>query len=295
MSDSDWQVEQFEQHRPHLRAVAYRMLGSMSEADDALQEAWLRLSRSDTARGRQPARLADDRRRARVPRRAARAPGAPRGLRRHLAAGARSCVPTTRPTPSRKRCSPTRSGSRCFVVLETLSPPERLAFVLHDMFAVPFDEIAPIVGQVTGGGAPAREPRAAPRAGRGARRGRRPAAAARGRRRISRCVARPATSSALVAVLDPDVVFRIDARRGQPTRTPAGQRCGRRRASRSSRADARSHLMPGRRSSTVRRESSSEPDVDPFAVGGFTVARGRIVEIDLIIDPEKLRGIVFVS
>ena len=143
---TNWQTEEFERHRSHLRAVAYRMLGSLTEADDAVQEAWLRLDRADAAavenmRGwltTVVARLCLDKLRARQARReTAGARGFPSLSSRRRAAT----------TPSRKRSSPTRSASRCSSCSRRSTPPERLAFVLHDMFALPFDEIAPIVGR----------------------------------------------------------------------------------------------------------------------------------------------------
>jgi RNA polymerase sigma factor (sigma-70 family) len=146
MAHQDWLAERFEAHRPHLRAVAYRMLGSVSEADDAVQDAWLRLSRSDT--------------------------GGVEDLRAWLTTVvARLCLNMLRSRETRRETplethvpDPIVSGSdgtdpehqvligdsvglALQVVLDTLSPPERLAFVLHDAFAMPFDEIAPIVGR----------------------------------------------------------------------------------------------------------------------------------------------------
>ena len=182
---------EFEAHRTHLRAVAYRMLGSLSEADDAVQEAWLRLSRADAERDREPRRLADDGR---------RAASASNMLRARSDARARSRSTSTCPT--RSSTAPTAAdpehealladsvGLALLVVLETLAPAERLAFVLHDMFGVPFDEIAPIVDRSPE--APASSP-AAPAGGCGA-----PApepdadlaAPARGRRRVPRRRAR---------------------------------------------------------------------------------------------------------
>ena len=151
----------------HLRAVAYRMLGSLSEADDAVQEAWLRLSRADTDAHREPRRLADDGRR----RGSASTCCAPAGTRRE------EPLDAARARPDRARVEDERDpehealladsvGLALLVVLETLAPAERLAFVLHDMFAVPFDEIAPIVDRSPERDAPARQPRPPPGAGR---------------------------------------------------------------------------------------------------------------------------------
>ena len=142
MGEVDWLAERFEANRPQLRAVAYRMLGSTSEAEDAVQEAWLRLSRADADGDRQPRRLADDRRRADLPGHAALAQRPPRGAaRRHVP----EPIVGRRADPSSEALLADSVGLALLVVLETLDPAERLAFVLHDMFAVPFDEIAPIV------------------------------------------------------------------------------------------------------------------------------------------------------
>ena len=292
MSDSDWQVEQFEQHRPHLRAVAYRMLGSMTEADDALQEAWIRLSRSDTAAVDNlgawlttvVGRVCLDALRAR---RSRREDYIGTWLPEPVV------IPDDGPGPEQEALIADSVGLALFVVLETLSPPERLAFVLHDMFAVPFDEIAPIIDK---------SPEAARQL------------ASRARRRVQGAApdadadlphqrevvdafllaARTGDFEALVAVLDPDVVFRIDAGAGSPLARPPVSGAA---------AVAEQILARGTRFAPHARPAIVNGAAGvvvgagrrPFAVGGFTVARGRIVEIDLIIDPEKLHGIVFVS
>ena len=146
MAERDWLAGRFEEHRSHLRAVAYRMLGSLSEADDAVQEAWLRLSRADT-RGVENlggwltqvvARICLDMLRSRKSRR--EEPLDASGL----------APPATRSEgvdPEQEALLADSVGLAILVVLEKLEPAERLAFVLHDMFAVPFDEIAPIVGR----------------------------------------------------------------------------------------------------------------------------------------------------
>src|SRR5439155_27287659 len=209
MSTRDWQVEEFEQHRPQLEAVAYRMLGSVSEADDALQEAWLRLSRSDTdavanLRGwltTVVGRVCLDMLRA-------------RRARREDYVGSWLPEPIvsldSETDPEQEAMIADSVGLALLVVLETLTPAERLAFVLHDMFAVPFEEIAPIVG---------RTPDAARQL------------ASRGRRRVQGAApsvdtdlthqrelvdaflaaSRAGDFDALLAVLDPEVVFRVDS------------------------------------------------------------------------------------
>src|SRR6476646_4313561 len=144
MDENDWIVTRFEEHRPHLRAVAYRMLGSLSEADDAVQEAWLRLSRSDAStvenlRGwltTVVSRVCLDVLRARKARRdEPLGPHVPDPIVGHEA------------SPEHELLLADSVGLALLVVLETLEPAERLAFVLHDLFAVPFDEIATIVGR----------------------------------------------------------------------------------------------------------------------------------------------------
>src|SRR5438309_2275969 len=146
MDEHEWLAEQFEIHRAHLRAVAYRMLGSAGEADDAVQEAWLRLSRSDTSDVENlggwlttvVARVSLDMLRSRASRREEPAGAHPPDHVVSLATGT---------DPEHEALLADSVGAALLVVLDTLSPAERLAFVLHDMFDVPFEEIAPIVGR----------------------------------------------------------------------------------------------------------------------------------------------------
>ena len=146
MDEHVWLAEQFEANRTRLRAVAYRMLGSLSEADDALQEAWLRLSRSDTSEvenlsgwlTRVVARICLDMLRSRKSRRED-------SLDVHVPEPIVSREDGI--DPKYEALLADSVGLALLAILETLTPPERLAFVLHDMFAVPFEEIAPIVGR----------------------------------------------------------------------------------------------------------------------------------------------------
>src|SRR5216110_2984104 len=208
MHERDWLAERFEEHRTHLRAVAYRMLGSVSEADDAVQEAWLRLSRSDTDEIENlggwlttvVARVSLNMLRSRT-------------TRREEPLGVRLPDPIVDPAdgtdPEHAALLADSVGLALLVVLETLSPAERLAFVLHDMFAVPFDEIAPIVD---------RSPEATRQLASRARRrvqGQRavPDVDLDGQREVVEAflaAAREGDFEALVAVLDPDVVVRAD-------------------------------------------------------------------------------------
>src|SRR4051794_26256354 len=203
---ADWLADQFEEQRPHLRAVAYRMLGSLSEADDAVQEAWLRLSRSDTDAIENlggwlttvVGRVSLDMLRSRRSRREE-----PLGrLPEPIVDRAEGF------DPEHEALLADSVGLALLVVLDQLAPAERLAFVLHDMFGVPFDEIAPI-----GGRSPAATRQLASR-GRRRLRGTPPpdADVARQRRVVDAflAAARGGDFDALVALLDPDVVMRID-------------------------------------------------------------------------------------
>jgi RNA polymerase sigma factor (sigma-70 family) len=144
MDRQEWLAHQFEEQRPHLRGVAYRMLGSLSEADDALQDAWLRLSRADTGEVENPRAWLTT-----IVARAALNMLRARKTRREQPLDVHVPDPIIDPAdgidPEHEALLADSVGLALLVVLETLSPAERLAFVLHDMFGVPFDEIAPIV------------------------------------------------------------------------------------------------------------------------------------------------------
>jgi RNA polymerase sigma-70 factor, ECF subfamily len=280
-----WQAEQFEQHRAHLRAVAYRMLGSLSEADDAVQEAWLRLNRSDTAAVDNlggwlttvVGRVCLDMLRA-------------RRARREDYVGTRMPEPIVSAGddagPEEQALLADSVGLALLVVLETLTPPERLAFVLHDMFGVPFDEVAPIVE---------RSPAATRQLASRARRRVRGAAPTpdpdldRQREVVAAFIAasRAGDFEALLAVLDPDVVFRVDAGSSPLARPPLfGATAVARQV-----VDRGSRFAPLGRPGLVNGAAGVivGPSHRPRAVVGFTVASGRIAAIDLILDPEKLR------
>ncbi len=220
MNETDWMADRFEDHRPHLRAVAYRMLGSLSEADDAVQEAWLRLDRSDTS-DVENLRAWLTTVVARICLNALRS----RKSRREESIDVRVAEPIVTSEdgvdPEYEALLADSVGLAMLVVLEQLGPAERLAFVLHDMFAVPFDEIAPMVG---------RSPDATRQLASRARRrvqGARPepdAEPAEQRRVVDAffAAAREGDFEALVAVLDPDVVLHGDGGRLVPhTRSPS--------------------------------------------------------------------------
>jgi RNA polymerase sigma factor (sigma-70 family) len=287
MYEHDFLAEQFEEHRTHLRAVAYRMLGSISEADDALQEAWLRLSRSETSGIENlggwlttvVARVCLDMLRSRRSRREG-----PLGV----------YVPEPIVSrqdgidPEQEALLADSVGLALLVVLETLSPAERLAFVLHDMFAMPFEEIAPLVGRS--------EVAARQLASRARRRVRGAAPSpdadlTRQREVVDAflAAARDGDFEALVAVLDPDVVLRSDGGvlRAGLTREVRGAAAVAEQALNFSKfirsARARPALVNG-----AAGVVSWSPDGRLFAVMGFTVRHGKIVEIDILADPERL-------
>jgi RNA polymerase sigma-70 factor, ECF subfamily len=282
MNERDFLADRFEANRTHLRAVAYRMLGSVSEADDAVQEAWLRLSRRsdpdelDNLRAwltTVVARVCLDMLRSRRSRHE-------EPLETHMPEPIVSREDGM--DPEHEALLADSVGLALLVVLETLTPAERLAFVLHDMFAVPFDEIASIVD---------RSPAAARQLASRARRRVRGTAPepdvdlARQREVVDAFLAasRDGDFEALVALLDPDVVLRADgpdARRhlrGAPA--VLGQA---RRYARLARF-ARPALVNGAAGVVVA------PGGRPFAVMGITVAQGRIVEIDVFADPKRVR------
>jgi RNA polymerase sigma factor (sigma-70 family) len=281
MDEREWLAERFEEHRTHLRAVAYRMLGSLSEADDAVQEAWLRLSRSDaddienlggwltTVVGRVSLNMLRS-----------------RATRREQALGVSIpdplIDPADGPDPEHEALLADSVGLALLIVLEMLSPAERLAFVLHDMFGVPFNEIAPIVE---------RSPDATRQL------------ASRARRRVmgERAVpdpdldrqrevvdaflaaAREGDFDALLAVLDPDVVLRADFG-GGVTQERRGAEVVARQARAYSRLDLVIHpaLINGAAGAVATRDGR------PFSIGAVTVRDGKIVELDFLVDPERL-------
>ncbi len=284
MDDHDWLAERFEANRTHLRAVAYRMLGSLSEADDAVQEAWFRLSRSDTSAVKNlggwlttvVGRVCLDMLRSRK-------------SRREEPLGARLPEPLVSREdgidPEHQALVADSVGLALLVVLETLAPAERLAFVLHDMFAVPYEEIAPIVG---------RSPTAARQLASRARRrvqGEAPVAdadLATQREVVEAFLAasREGDFDALLAVLDPDVVLRAD--RGA---VPAGaSREVRGAEAVASQALSYSHIGLLVRPALVNGAAGllATRDGQPFSVGGFTVRGEKIVEIDILADPARL-------
>jgi RNA polymerase sigma-70 factor (ECF subfamily) len=286
VTDNDFLTEQFEQHRDHLHAVAYRMLGSPSEADDAVQECWLRFSRADsdavmnlggwltTVVGR----ISLDMLRA-------------RRSRREDYVGSWLPEPTVQveddaADPAEQAVLADSVGVAMLVVLETLTPAERLAFVLHDMFGVPFDEIAPIVDR-----SPAAARQLASRARRRVR-GAGPSSDAdlpTQQRVVDAFLAasRAGDFDALLEVLDPDVVFRIDAGRIRTLARPpivgapavAGEI-----ATRGTRFApfGRPAIVNGRAGVVVSRSGRA------FAVASFTVRQGKITAIDLVVDPDKV-------
>ena len=283
-TDQEWLAQRFETHRSHLRGVAYRMLGSLSEADDAVQEAWIRLSRTDTTDvenmrawlttvvGRVCLNLLRSRR-----------------TRREAPLETRVADPIVGPDagmdPEQEALLGDSIGLALLAVLESLSPAERVAFVLHDVFAVPFDDIAPIVGRSS----------AATRQ-----------LASRGRRRVQGApvpdadldrqwavveaflaASRDGDFERLLDALDPDVTLRSDGGTARPglvtvvhgaNAVATNAMTFRRVAASATRSLVNG--MPGGVAWT--------PDGRPFAVLSFTVVGGRIVEIDVLADPERL-------
>jgi RNA polymerase sigma factor (sigma-70 family) len=284
MEHHDWVAERFEEHRAHLRAVAYRMLGSLAEADDAVQEAWLRLSRSDPSgvenlRGWLTTVVA----------RVCLNMLHSRASRREEPLEGRLPDPIVSPEdlvdPEQEALLADSVGLAMLVVLETLTPAERLALVLHDMFQVPFDEIAPIVGR-----SPAAARQLASRARRRVK-GAAPASDAdltRQRQVVDAflAAARGGDFDALVAVLDPEVVLRAD--RGA---IPGGSRVFRGARAVAEGALAFAELARFARPALVNGAAGLvvAPHGQPLSVLGFTVSDGRIVEIDILADPPRLR------
>ncbi len=284
MDEHAWLAERFEGQRPHLRAVAYRMLGSVSEADDAVQEAWIRLSRSDTTDVENlrawlttvVGRVCLNMLRSRRTRRES-------PLETHLPDPI--VGPEQGSDPEQEALLGDAVGLALLVVLDSLTPAERVAFVLHDVFAVPFDAIAPIVG---------RTPMATRQL------------ASRARRRVQGApvpdvdldgqwavvdaflaAARDGDFERLLTILDPDVVLRADAGPNRPDLTAilrgAPAVAGQALTFRNFAASATRVLVNG-----VPGGVAWSPDGRPVAILAMTVAGGRVVAIEVLADPDRL-------
>jgi RNA polymerase sigma factor (sigma-70 family) len=281
MDEREWLAERFEEHRTRLRAVAYRMLGSLSEAEDAVQDAWLKLSRSDadeienlgawltTVVAHESLDILRSRARHREE---------PLGV--HIPDPI--IDPADGTDPEHEALIADSVGLALLIVLETLAPAERLAFVLHDMFAVPFAEIAPIVE---------RSPEATRQLASRARR------RVRGERTVPDldldrqrevveaflAAARDGNFDVLVSVLDPDVVLRADFGGGR-TQELHGAEAVASQAQSFRRLDLVAHpvLVNGAVGTVTTLEGR------PFSVAAVTVRDGKIVEMDFIADPERL-------
>ncbi|RKN36992.1 RNA polymerase sigma factor SigJ [Streptomyces hoynatensis] len=281
MTENEFLAERFEEHRGHLRAVAYRMLGSLSEADDAVQEAWLKLSRADISEVGNlggwlttvVGRVCLDMLRSRT-------------SRREEQLGVRLPDPIVSAAdgvdPEQQALIADSVGLALLVVLETLAPAERLAFVLHDLFAVPFDEIAPLVGRT-----PAAARQLASRARRRVR-GAAPAPdadLARQREVVNAFLtaARGGDFEGLVALLDPDVVTRSDAG-PQRGRLVHGAREVAGRATTFARLAQRAR--PALVNGAAGFVATSGDRV--VSVAAFTIRAGKITAIDILSDPERL-------
>lgn len=286
MDENEWLADRFEEHRARLRTVAYRMLGSLTEADDAVQDTWLRLSRAganevDNLGGWLTTVLA------RVCLNMLRS----RNTRREEALGVGIPDPViTRDEESQPEGEALLAdsvGLALLVVLDALSPAERLAFVLHDMFGLPFDEIAPMVGR-----SPAAARQLASRARRRVQGAEIPAPdphLPRQRAVVEAffSAARGGDFEALIALLDPDVVLRSDFGGRRPSQVMRGAEAVAGQSLRSAlqNADLRPALVNGAAGAVITVGGR------PFAVMGFTVAGGKIVEINAIADPERVRRI----
>ena len=285
MEERDRRAETFEAERPRLKAVAYRMLGSLSEADDAVQEAWLRLDRSATSGVENlegwlttvVARVCLNMLRSRKTR-------SEEPLDAHVPDPIVSR--SGKSDPEQEMLLADSVGLALLVVLETLTPAERLAYVLHDTFRVPFEEIAPIVGR-----SPAAARQLASRARRRVRGASVPVTGDLARKRevvdAFLAAARDGDFETLLSVLDPDVVLRADrgAERRVPSRVIRGAPTVARQALGFSRLAPRALPVLVNGAPGVL---SRAPDGRPFSVMGFTVENGRIVEIDILADPERL-------
>lgn len=282
-------AEQFEASRTHLRSVAYRMLGSLSEAEDAVQESWLRLSRSDTSDVENmtgwlttvTARVCLDMLRSRKSRRE-------EPLASHVPDPIVSRADES--NPEQQALLADSVGLALLVVLETLSPAERLAFVLHDTFAVPFDEIAPIVGR-----SPAATRQLASRARRRVQGTAKLPDPDLGRQReivdAFLAAAREGNFGALVEMLDPDVVLRFD-RGALPANLPGVMHGIEEISEKVFASGGAAHFAQFARPALVNGAAGlvvMSKNGRPLSVAGITVSGGKIVEINVLADPERLQ------
>jgi RNA polymerase sigma factor (sigma-70 family) len=292
MKKNDWLAERFEENRGHLRAVAYRMLGSASEADDAVQETWLRLSRSDVSEVENlggwlttvAARVCLDMLRARSSRREESLDA----QARESAAAVRE-LPAKEMDPEQEAALADAVGAALLVVLDRLEPAERLAFVLHDMFAVPFEEIAPIVGR-SADAARQLASRARKRVHGAATNGtsvRQPE-----HRRIAESflgAVRAGDFEGLLAVLDPDVVVRVDHSAGHPGAPPRefhGAENWAKTAMAFMRAMRMEFVQTALLDGAVGLVMAQAGRL--FRVMRFTIEQGKIARVDIVTDPERL-------
>jgi RNA polymerase sigma factor (sigma-70 family) len=283
MEENQWLADRFEEHRPHLRAVAYRMLGSLSEADDAVQDAWLRVSRAGAGEVENlggwlttiVARICLNVLRSRNTRREESLDG-------HLPDPVVSVERVRQ--PEEEAVLADSVGLALLVVLDTLTPAERLAFVLHDMFQLPFSEIAPMVGR-----SPEAARQLASRARRRVKGAQIPAPdpdLARQRAVVDAFfrAARAGEFDSLVALLDPHVVLRSDYGGRRPSAPKVIHGAG--AVARQARALPGAELHPALVNGTAGMVITVHRR--PYAVMGFTVVDGKIIEIDAIADPERV-------
>ena len=285
MDENEWLADRFEEHRPHLRAVAYRMLGSLSEADDAIQDSWLRVSRAGAGGVENlggwlttvVARVCLNVLRSRNTRREESLDG-------HIPDPVISSERVRQ--PEEEALLADSVGLALLVVLDTLSPAERLAFVLHDMFQLPFEEIAPMVGR-----SPEAARQLASRARRRVKGAQIPAPdpdLARQRAVVDAFfrAARGGDFDGLVALLDPEVVLRSDygGRRPASPKVIHGPAAVASQALLGALPGAELHpaLVNGTAGMVITVHGR------PYAVMGFTVADGKIIDIDAIADPQRV-------
>lgn len=287
MTESEWLAGRFEEHRAHLRAVAYRLLGSLAEADDAVQDAWLRVSRSG-ARDVENLGAWLTTIVARVSLNMLQA----RSVRREEQYGVHLPDPIVSPDgelqPEEEALLADSVGLALLVVLDALTPAERLAFVLHDVFRLPFEEIAAMVGRT-----PAAARQLASRARRRVQSADAPTPdpdRARQRAVVEAffAAARGGDFDSLLTLLDPDVVLRADFGPKHPERSVVTR--GGETVARAALAGA---ALPGAQviPALVNGAAGAVITVGgrPFSIMGFIVVEGRIVEIDGIVDPERVR------